>query len=59
MFVSFPGRTYETADGMRQFDYVRALDGLGETAKATRLRILDAYKQLSAANDGKEASDTK
>jgi hypothetical protein len=57
--VSFPGRVYETADGTRQFDYVRALDGLGETAKAARLRILDAYKQQAAENGGKEASDTK
>ncbi len=59
LFVSFPGRTYETADGTRQFDYVRALDGLGETAKATRLRILDACKQLATASEGKEAGETK
>ena len=59
LFVSFPGRNYETADGMKTWEYPRAVDGRGETAKAARQRILAAYEQRQAENGGKEVSEAK
>jgi hypothetical protein len=59
LFVSFPGRSYETADGTKTWEYPRAVDGRGETAKAARQRILAAYEQQQAENAGKEVSEAK
>jgi hypothetical protein len=58
LFVTFPGRSYETAEGTKTWEYPRAIDGRGETAKATRQRILAAYEQQAQAN-GQEVSETK
>ena len=59
LFVSFPGRSYETADGTKTWDYPRAVDGRGETAKAARQRILAAYEEQAAQNNGREVSEAK
>jgi hypothetical protein len=59
LFVTFPGRSYETAEGTKTWEYPRAIDGRGETAKATRQRILAAYEQQQAQANGKEVSETK
>ncbi len=59
LFVSFPGRSYETADGTKTWEYPRAVDGRGETAKAARQRILAAYEHRQAENGGKEVSEAK
>jgi hypothetical protein len=34
LFVTFPGRSYETAEGLKTREYPRAMDWRGETAKA-------------------------
>ena len=45
-FVTLPGRQYETGEGeIRTYEYIRAMDGLGETVKAVRAQILAAYRQ--------------
>ena len=60
LFVSFPGRLYQTKKGdTRQWDYVRAGDGSGRLANATKERVRAAYKAAQAENDGKDARDTK
>ena len=59
LFVSFPGRSYETADGTKTWEYPRAIDGRGETAKAARQRILAAFEQRQVENGGKEVSEAK
>lgn len=44
LFVTFPGRTYQVGEIEKRWDYLRPSDGRGQTAKATRDRILKAYK---------------
>jgi hypothetical protein len=45
-FVTLPGRQYETGEGeIRTYEYIRAMDGLGETVRAIRAQILAAYRQ--------------
>lgn len=44
LFVAFPGRTYQDGEVEKRWDYLRPSDGRGQTAKAARDRILEAYK---------------
>ncbi len=45
LFVTFPGRQYETGEGeTRTYEYLRPTDGQGETAKEIRGQILAAYR---------------
>jgi len=45
-FVIFPGRRYATGEGeTRTYEYLRATDGQGETAKALRAQILVAFRE--------------
>ena len=49
VYVTFPSRAFGAGSERRFFDYLRAIDGSGETVKRVKAWILDEYRQAEAA----------
>ena len=49
VYVTFPSRAFGTGSERRYFDYLRAIDGSGETVKSVKAWILDEYRKVEAA----------
>jgi len=49
IYVTFPSRAFGVASERRYFDYLRAVDGSGETVKRVKEWILGEYRKSSAA----------
>jgi hypothetical protein len=49
LYVTFPSRAFGTGNERRFFDYLRAIDGSGETVKRVKAWILDEYRKVEAA----------
>ena len=49
LYVTFPSRAFGAGNERRFFDYLRAIDGSGETVKRVKAWILDEYRKVEAA----------
>jgi hypothetical protein len=49
VYVTFPARAFGAGSERRYFDYLRAVEGDGETVKRIKAWILDAYNKVKAA----------
>ena len=49
VYVTFPSRAFGAGSERRYFDYLRAIDGSGETVKRVKAWILDEYRKVEAA----------
>ncbi len=49
VYVTFPSRAFGAGSERRFFDYLRAVDGCGETVKRVKAWILDEYRKVEAA----------
>ncbi len=49
VYVTFPSRAFGAGSERRFFDYLRAVDGSGETVKRVKAWILDEYRKVEAA----------
>ncbi len=49
VYVTFPSRAFGSGSERRFFDYLRAVDGSGETVKRVKAWILDEYRKVEAA----------
>jgi hypothetical protein len=49
VYVTFPSRAFGNSAERRYFDYLRAIDGNGETVKRVKAWILDEYRKGAAA----------
>ena len=49
VYVTFPSRAFGNAAERRYFDYLRAIDGSGETVKRVKAWILEEYRKGAAA----------
>ena len=50
LYVTFPSRAFGAGTERKYFDYLRAVDGSGETVKTVKAWILDEYRrQVEAA----------
>ena len=49
IYVTFPSRAFGAGNERRYFDYLRAVDGSGETVKRVKAWILDEYRKVEAA----------
>ena len=49
VYVTFPSRAFGAGSERRYFDYLRAIDGNGETVKTVKAWILDEYRKVEAA----------
>jgi hypothetical protein len=49
VYVTFPSRAFGAGSERRYFDYLRAVEGDGETVKRVKAWILDAYTKVKAA----------
>jgi hypothetical protein len=49
VFVTFPSRAFGAGSERRYFDYLRAIEGDGETVKRLKAWILDEYRKVEAA----------
>jgi hypothetical protein len=49
IYVTFPSRAFGAGTERRYFDYLRAVDGSGETVKQVKAWILDEYRQAVEA----------
>jgi hypothetical protein len=49
VYVTFPARAFGAGSERRYFDYLRAVEGDGETVKRVKAWILDAYNKVKAA----------
>ena len=49
VYVTFPSRAFGVGNERRFFDYLRAIDGSGETVKRVKAWILEEYRRAEAA----------
>ena len=49
VYVTFPSRAFGAGSERRFFDYLRAVDGSGETVKRVKALILEEYRKVEAA----------
>jgi hypothetical protein len=49
IYVTFPSRAFGAGSERRYFDYLRAINGDGETVKRVKAWILDAYRNSASA----------
>jgi hypothetical protein len=49
VYVTFPSRAFGAGSERRFFDYLRAIDGSGETVKRVKAWILEEYRKVEAA----------
>jgi hypothetical protein len=49
VYVTFPSRAFGAGSDRRYFDYLRAVEGDGETVKRVKTWIIDAYNKVKAA----------
>ena len=49
VYVTFPSRAFGVGSDRRYFDYLRAVEGDGETVKRVKAWILDAYNKVKPA----------
>ena len=49
VYVTFPSRAFGAGSERRYFDYLRAIEGNGETVKGVKAWILDEYRKVEAA----------
>ena len=49
VYVTFPSRAFGAGSERRYFDYLRAIDGDGETVKRVKAWILGEYRKAEAA----------
>ena len=49
VYVTFPARAFGVGSERRYFDYLRAVEGDGETVKRVKAWILDAYNKVKPA----------
>ena len=47
--MTFPSRAFGAGSERRYFDYLRAIEGNGETVKSVKAWILDEYRKVEAA----------
>jgi hypothetical protein len=48
IYVTFPSRAFGTGSERRYFDFLRAVEGNGETVKRIKAWILDEYRKVEA-----------
>ena len=48
IFVTFPSRALGVGSDRKYFDYLRAINGDGETVKRVKAWILDEYRKVQA-----------
>src|SRR5215510_6202015 len=49
IYVTFPSRAFGAGSERRYFDYLRAIEGDGETIRRVKAWILDEYRKSEAA----------
>ena len=49
LYVTFPSRAFGAGSERLFFDYLRAIDGSGETVKRVKAWILEEYRKAEAA----------
>ena len=49
VYVTFPSRAFGAGSERRYFDYLRAIEGNGETVKSVKAWILDEFRKVEAA----------
>ena len=49
VYVTFPSRAFGVGSDRRYFDYLRAVEGDGETVKRVKAWVLDAYNKVKPA----------
>ncbi len=49
LYVTFPSRAFGASTERKYFDYLRAVDGSGETVKAVKAWILEEYRRQAQA----------
>ena len=49
VYVTFPSRAFGAGSDRRYFDYLRAVEGDGETVKRVKAWVLDAYDKVKPA----------
>jgi hypothetical protein len=49
LYVTFPSRAFGAGSERRYFDYLRAINGDGETVKRVKAWIVEEYRKVEAA----------